>query len=147
LFTLSADTYSIKYMNLHEIKQQKEDKVSTLIKESGMFFAFSNQQFEENKTPKAEGEKYVHLFAGAYLPKSKLNVYLDGMDAINKWFKEAIKDSKLRREHIIYELSNHEAWYSGDVEDTLNALGPDYTYGEVKTIFNAEYNKQMALRD
>jgi outer membrane phospholipase A len=134
-------------MNLHEIKQQKEDKVSALIKEAGMFFAFSNQQFDENKTPKAEGEKYVHLFAGAYLPKSKLNVYLDGMDAINKWFKEAIKDSKLRREHIIYELSNHEAWYTGDIEDTLAALGSDYTAKEVWKVFNEEKETQMALRD
>jgi len=42
---------------LHEIKAEKETKVSELIKKCLMFFAFSNEQFAENKTPLQEGEE------------------------------------------------------------------------------------------
>lgn len=134
-------------MNLQEIKAEKERKVSDIIAECGMFFAFSNEQFDENKTPLKEGEKYARLGAGAFIPKSKLDQYLGSMEGLNKWYKDTVKSNKLRRENIIYELSNHEAWYSYDIEDTLNALGSDYTEAEVMEVFRAEYNKQMELRD
>ena len=75
--------------NLNEIKSEKETKVSELIKNCLMFFAFSNEQFEQNKTPLQEGEKYVHLFAGAYMPKGQVDNYLNGMEAINKWYKKS----------------------------------------------------------
>jgi len=37
-------------MNYQNIKKEKEAKTSLLIKKCKMFFAFSNKQFEENKT-------------------------------------------------------------------------------------------------
>lgn len=128
---------------LHELKSEKESKVSALITDCSMFFAFSNEQFAENKTPLQEGEKYVSLGAGAYMPKSKVTVYLDGIKAINKWYKLAVKDNKVRRENIVYELNNHEAFYTFDIESTLNALGEDYTKTEVMQVFNVERNKQI----
>lgn len=128
--------------NLQELKKEKENKVSELIKETGMFFAFSNEQFNENKTPLQDGEKYVSLGAGCYLPKSKVNAYLNGSKEIDKWFKSEVKQNKLRKEHIIYELSNHEAWYTMEIEDTLTALGEDFTEDEVKKVFWSEYKNQ-----
>lgn len=127
---------------LTEIKVQKENKVSELIKDCSMFFAFSNEQFTENKTPLAEGEKYVSLGAGAYMPKGKVDAYLNGIKAIDKWYKGVIKASKVRRENIIYELANHEAWYTNDIEDTLSALGSDYTASEVMEVFRSERKRQ-----
>lgn len=128
--------------NLQELKKEKENKVSELIKETGMFFAFSNEQFNENKTPLQNGEKYVSLGAGCYLPKSKVESYLNGSKEIDKWFKYEVKQNKLRKEHIIYELSNHEAWYTMDITDTLRALGKDFTEDEVKKVFWSEYKNQ-----
>lgn len=130
--------------SLGEIKQEREDKVTDLIKECSMFFAFSNEQFATNKTPLAEGDKYVHLGAGAYMPKSKVDSYISGTEAIDKWYRAAVKDNKLRRQNIIYELGNHEAWYTNDIEDTLEALGSDYTAAEVREVFNTEYANQTA---
>lgn len=109
-----------------------------------MFFAFSNEQFAENKTPLKEGEKYVSLGAGAYLPKGSVDKYISGIKEIEKWYKTTIKENKVRSENILYELCNHEAFYTCDIEDTLLALGSDYTQDEVQAVYNANREKQQA---
>lgn len=125
----------VNMKSLGEIKQEREDKQSQLFKDFGVFFAFSNQQFHEGKTPLDEGDKYVSMGMGGYLPKSKLDGFLDGMARLNQWYKDEIKNNDLRRQEITYELGNHEAWYTGEIEDTLDALGPDYTREEVQAVF------------
>jgi len=128
--------------NIHDIKEEQQNKVSELIKNCSVFFAFSNEQFQKNKTPKQEGEKYVHLGMGGYLPKSQLDNYLNGLELIDKWYKAETKETKLRKENIIYELANHESWYTGSIDEALEALGEDYTRAEVLAVFRSEYNKQ-----
>ena len=121
---------------LSELKTMQEEKVNQLIKEVSMFFAFSTQQFKDNKTPLKEGEKYVHLGAGCYIPKGQVDNYLNGMDSIRKWFKAEVKATKgMRKENIKYQLSNHEAWYTGTIDDTMTALGSGYTKKEVWTVW------------
>jgi len=127
-----------------EIKAEKEAKFNDLIKSVGMFFAFSNQQFNENKTPLKEGEKYVSLGAGAYMPKGNVDLWVNESKAINKWYKEEVKENKARKANIVYELNNHEAFYTGELEETLEALGEDYTREEVREVYNAEREKQLA---
>lgn len=126
-------------MNIQQIKDNKEKAVSKLIEDCSVFFAFSNEQFEKNKTPLQTGEKYVSMGMGGYLPKSKVADWLQGMKDIEKGFKSEIKKSKeLRRENIAYELANHEAYYTGSISDTLEALGEDYTKKEVWKVYYEE---------
>jgi hypothetical protein len=127
--------------NLAAIKAQKEAKVSELIKACSMFFAFSNEQFEQNKTPLQDGEKYVSMGMGAYMPKGQVNAWIEGSKDIDKWYKAALKDNKLRRQNIAYELANHEAYYTGEIDDTLAALGSDYSREEVLEVFYKERKK------
>ena len=126
---------------IHEIKKTKEDRVTNLINRCGMFFAFSTEQFHNNKTPIAEGEKYVYLGAGAYLPKSQVNAYLEGIETIRKVYNAEVKENKQRRANIAYELGNYECYYTGDISDALNALGSDYTEQEVMEVYNVERKK------
>lgn len=127
--------------NLSEIKEEKQLKIDTLIKETQMFFAFSWKQFSENKTPLKKGEKYVGIGAGAYIPKGNLDLYIKGIEEIEKTFKAELKKSKqLRYDHIKYELSNYEAYYTRDISDTLEALGGDYTKKEVWKVFKENDN-------
>lgn len=128
-------------MTLEKIKQIEENKVSELIKNCSMFFAFSDEQFTKNKTPLQPGEKYVSAGAGAYLPKGQVDNYLNGMKAIRDWRKSIIKDNKLRKENILYELNNHEAFYTGEIEDTLDALGDNYTAKEVWEVYHQNRKK------
>lgn len=128
---------------LHEIKFEKSKRLDDLMTKCLVFFAFSNEQFTENKTPLQDGEKYVSIGAGGYMPKGRVDIFTSGMKSIDKWFKAAIKDSKTRKEHIIYELCNHEAFYTGDIEDTLSTLGEDYTIEEVWSVYKSERAKQV----
>lgn len=124
-----------------EIKKQSEEKRTVLFKEVGLFWAFSDQQFYENKTPLTEGDKYVSVGAGGYLPKSKVDEFIENSKAITKWEKNEIKNKKLAREQIAYELANHEAYYTGELEDTYDALGGVYTMEEINAVYLEELPK------
>lgn len=113
------------------------------MKECGVFFAFSDEQFQSNKTPLAEGEKYVAFGAGSYLPKSSVEKFSAGIARINSEFKKEVRDNKAREAHILYELKNHEAFYVYDIEDTLQALGEDYSKEEVQAVFK-KYQEQYS---
>lgn len=126
-------------MTLSAIQAEQSKKVDQLINDCQLFFAFNDEQFAEgkDKTPLAEGDKFVSIGSGGYLPKSKGKAFLDGMDAIDAWFKGATKDEKIRKQHIAYELENHEAYYTGDIQDTLDALGSSYTEEEVLAVYRS----------
>lgn len=129
---------------LQDIKTEKQNKVNALITDCAMFFAFSNEQFEKNKTPLKEGEKYVSAGAGGYMPKGNVETFINGMKDIETWYKSEIRNSKKRKENILYELCNHEAFYTNDIEDTLNHLGSDYSEKEVMDVFISNRKKQLA---
>ena len=141
---LAQNNGTNKPFNLQELKKQKEDKVTQLIKDVRMFFAFSTEQFQKNKTQKEEGEKYVHIGAGAYLPKSQVENYISGIENINKWYKAAVKGNKLRKQEIAYQLNNYECYYTGDISDALEALGSDYTQAEVMAVYKENHAKWCA---
>ena len=124
---------------IQEIKTEREAKQTELFNLCGLFFAFSNEQFTENKTPLKEGEKYVSIGAGGYLPKGNLDTFLNGMEAQRKWYAAEVKANKgARRANIAYELANHESYYTGSIEDAISALGTGYTRKEVAKVFNQE---------
>lgn len=124
---------------IQQIKDERQAKLDALMTTCGVFWAFSDAQFYENKTPLKEGDKYVSMGMGGYMPKSNVDSFKNGMNAINKEYKAEIKANKgARRANIAYELSNHECYYTGDITDALKALGPGYTRAEVKKVYNEE---------
>ena len=124
---------------IQDIKKEREEKQTQLFKECGLFWAFSNQQFAENKTPLKEGEKYVSIGAGGYLPKGNVDTFLNGMKEQDKWYAAEVKANKgARRANIVYELANHESYYTGDISAALSALGEEYTRKEVMKVYLEE---------
>lgn len=130
-------------MTYQEIKDQKQADYNKLFDTCGVFWAFSNAQFEEGakKNPLQEGEKYVSIGAGGYMPKHNVDALLAGTKQIDETFKKQIKEAKARQEHIKYELYNHECFYTGDITNALEALGDDYTKEEVEAEFKNIKNK------
>ena len=123
-----------------EVREEAQNKRSELFKTVGLFFAFSNEQFLENKTPLKENEKYVSIGMGGYLPKGNVEAFTKGMDEISKWEKAEIKRNKeLKYQHIAFELANHECYYTNDISDALNAL--PYTREEVLKVYVKEREK------
>jgi len=118
-------------------KTKREKGVVDLCEECGVFFAFSQSQFEEGKKKinLKEGEKLVDIGFGGFVAKKNIDKYLEGLKKIDAEFKEAMKDPKARKKHILDELHNHEAFYAGSIESTMEALGEDFTREEVEAVF------------
>lgn len=61
-----------------EVKAQKErskqEKMDNLLKKYGVIWAFSNEQFDKNKT---DGVQYVSIGAGGFCPKENLNEFMN----------------------------------------------------------------------
>lgn len=128
---------------IQQVKDEHQQKVDDLFRECLVFWAFSKQQFETGKTQLQEGEKYVSIGGGGYMPEGKVKQLREGMAEVEAWYQEAIKDNQIRQQNIAYELANHEAYYTGSIEDTLDELGEDYTAEEVWEVYNRERKKQL----
>lgn len=132
-----------KIKTVQSLKKEEQEQQKILFNNCGLFWAFSDEQFQANKTPLQDGEKYVSIGAGGYLPKSKIEMFQTGMKEISNWYKSETKKNKaLKVDLIRYELSNHEAYYTGSIEDTLSALGSGFTAKEVWAVYNKEYSLQ-----
>lgn len=132
-------------MTYQEIKDKKQADYNALFNNCGVFWAFSNEQFKEGyekvKPTMEEGEKLVSIGGGGYMPKHNVEKLIEGTKQIDETFKKQIKEAKARKEHIIYELHNHECFYTGDITNALEALGEDYTKEEVEAEFKNIKNK------
>jgi len=108
--------------NFNQLKSEKQVKYNNLMDECKVFWAFSNEQFTEGiaKCELLEGEKVISIGAGGYMPKKHMQSFIEGQKSIEKWFKNAIKTMK--EEHILYELNNHECFYTGSIEDAVSVL-------------------------
>lgn len=130
-------------ITIQELKRIEQSKVDALLNECKVFFAFSNEQFTENKTELKEGEKYVSIGAGGYMPKGYVDTYLNGMKAIKKNHTKAvkaIKDPSQIEAHILYTLNNYECFYTGNIEDAVNELQGMYTIEQIRDVF---YNNRQ----
>lgn len=123
---------------LIDIKKEEEQKHTQLFNDCGLFWAFSNEQFTTNKTPLKEGEKYVSIGSGGYMPNSNVDKFRQGLKDIKKWRKTQIQSNKLQYEQIKYELSNHECYYTGDISDVVGIFSGTYTRQQIQEVYNKE---------
>jgi len=113
-----------------------------LFERLGIFFAFSNKQFDEGKK---EGVKYCSLGAGTICPAGKVKEFLDSIDLIVKAGIQRDLAENGREGVILRELANHECYYTGDISDCVDKL-EDYgiTADEIRPVFNREWANQTA---
>ena len=123
----------VEYQN---IKKEKEKMTTELLEKCGVFFAFSDKQFDENKTPLKEGEKYVSIRGGGYMPKGSIKAFEEGMKAINSYGKQKVKKGNLQETEILYELQNHECFYTGDISDVVDLFEGTYTVKQIRDVYN-----------
>lgn len=111
------------YIELKE-RHQKE------INDFPFGFAFSQKQFDNmmiNKfglTPD-DTDKIYSIGGGGYIRKSDADAMQEMFDRHTKERETAIKENKddYLYHMFNYELANHEYSYTGDVSDTLDAIG------------------------
>ena len=113
-----------------------DEAILEAIKNAGAFFAFSDKQFNEAKT---EGVKYASLFGGLICPVENAKKLLDDISTAHEnGVKQDITENGIDN-IIIRELANHEAYYTGDITSTVDALAC-YNVSEqaVRDVFNRE---------
>lgn len=115
------------------LSHYKEEAQTDLLNQTGAFFAFSQEQFDEQKVA---GTKYVALSFGLIAPKDKVDELLDGLkkihdQAIQQDIRENGKEAIIKR-----ELNNYECYYTFDLTDAINALKDyGYTKEEIERVF------------
>lgn len=85
------------------------------------FFAFGKKQFEEwlnGRDPKDFCDCWMWLVA----PKKVAKQMLQDFDAHNEAERLRRLEEVWLKNIILYELSNHECYYTGDIEDVLPLL-------------------------
>lgn len=104
-----------------EIDKEREVKYGRILDELGVFWAFSDEQFNEQKVA---GITYVSGAYGECIPKENVQTYLTRIKELVEETKKAFTESVNMEDYIRYELANHEAWYTGDISDAMSAVLP-----------------------
>lgn len=95
-------------------------------------FAFSNEQFAEmmkgwGLDPDKDTDKIYRIPGGGFVQKKDHTLLHETMDRHQKEIEESIEadvdGTGFVYEMFLYEMDNHEYGYTGDLEDTLEALG------------------------
>ena len=112
-----------------------QNKQTELFNELGVFFAFSNKQFEEQQE---KGVDYCTVLGGGdCVPTTKAKEFVERLSAIHQEGREKELAEKGIDKIIEEELANHECFYTGDIQDAFDALvGYEVTYEQVKTVYN-----------
>ncbi len=111
----------------------KQDRITIALKKHGGFFAFSNEQFDEQKK---EGVKYSSLGSGLIVPKVNADELIKDINTATDLNIEDDLTRNTKTEIILRELANHEAQITGSITDTVEALkGYDITREEVQAEF------------
>ncbi len=110
------------------------DAMTAVYDKYGVFFAFSDKQYNDKAV---DGVEYVSGGAGMVVPKehaTAVNTELNAaIDTHQAWKLETMGMNKI----ILDELHNHEAFYTYEIDDTVDALdGYGFTAADVQKVFN-----------
>jgi len=90
----------------------------------GIFFAFSNERFNEGlKKFNVTAEDVTAIGAGGYILVSKVKDYKNMLDSFRKEDNESRKELDFCVDMFKYEMANHEYGWTRDLTDTLDSLG------------------------
>jgi len=118
-----------------------DSAMSETLKKHDAFFAFGKSQFDEAKK---DGVKYYDMGGGLVCPIDNAKDLRKAMDDVyNVAIAQDIEENGLNA-IILRELYNHEAFYTGDIDSTYEAIGdyPGATRELVAEIYKQNINKQ-----
>ena len=126
-----------KFEKVKPLTKYVNDAQSEVFRDNGAFFAFSDKQVNEQKN---DGVKYVSVGSGLICPKENAKTVMAGVSSTYKaGIKLRLKDYTLSQ-ICQYELSNHEAQISYDLDLVRDVLSD---YGVDDEMFKKEYHEYI----
>lgn len=127
--------------SIAQIKKEHQEQHAAMLKSLGIFFAFDEEQFQEQKQ---DGVEYCGTDYGMIIPKHKMEEYkTKSREISDKYNKEIVQLFGLDK-FIADTLENQEAYYSGDLDEALEivqATFPGCTYEDVEKVYNTNVSK------
>ena len=106
-----------------ELKEKHQKEVNTF----PFGFAFNKDQYDEMMAKwgfkPTHRSQVMYLEGGCFIRKSDYKAMNEMLKRHEAERKEAMKDDEYLFQMFNYELANHEYSYTGDLTDTLEALG------------------------
>jgi len=104
------------------LQDYMEDRQTKAFEQANAFFAFSRKQLKEGFKKHSEADHFTILGNGLVCNADKAEWLLKELDKIyNDSLQQDIKENTLER-IILRELANHEAYFTGDIESTWDAV-------------------------
>jgi hypothetical protein len=117
-----------------EIKAYREIKSKQFpFEKYGGFFAFGNEQFDNNKIGTAP---FVHITAGLYCAKSSADELVKNLNMFSKNKNKFVKETINPYAMFSYEAENHECSYTGDYETPHEMVSEIYGQTVADEIMN-----------
>lgn len=129
--------------SIEDLSKHFKKRVDEIVKECGVFWAFGAEQTRKAmaENPLPPGEKYCSILGGGLMPARNKPMYNDLMEeALNDFYRQ-VKVHNLEYQHIVYELDNHECFYTYDLEPVFGLLR--YPPKQIKEVFQNELNKKI----
>ena len=112
-------------------------KINDLLTANGAFFAFTEQQYNDEALP---GVEYKRLYAGMLCPSDNVKSVMDGLDNLSDEKIQYELANNILKDIIWDSLANYECQISGDYSDAIEALKPyDISEDDIKTEWPAYY--------
>lgn len=121
------------------LQEYIEEKQTECLNKFGVIFAFSVEQFHEQKAPDTT---YVNMGMGMLCPKEHVRQFIDEHHQIvTEGIAQDISDNGADA-IIVRELHNHESFYTGDPTNAIEALSAyGFTIEHINKIFREEQIK------
>ena len=134
------------FVSVDSVKKENDNRMTKCFDKYGVFFAFGNEQLAKGvaKLNLKEGEKVVSLGHAMFCKAALADDFSNEFSEVCKQNSKSLKEKAGIDNLIRYELSNHECYYTGDIEDAVDALASyDITDIElIRKIFAEEWSKQ-----
>ena len=116
------------------------------LNKTGIFFAFTKQQFEENKIPKDEKEGFISCGSGMFIHKKNKSKLDDFFNITEKELQKDFLSRTTLEEMIQYELINHECYLTGEpfeILELIRSYYQDISEDEIKQKIASIYSKNQ----
>lgn len=128
-----------------ECYEEYTNKKDEELTKTGIFYAFSDKQFKDNKQPKdAKDNEFISLGAGAYIHQSNKDKLDNFFNVVVKQLKQELASKVDIEDLILYELNNYECFYTQEpleILDFIREYYQDKREEELKDLILAVYNK------